>query len=151
MIHSDKEVRRSRNKIFCRDGFFGKEILIHPVSYKGPFLTKKFFIWPPHLGLPMLKFDIEIRRILSHGSTSFDWWNKISKYFDSWAIQSMSNWSFQKRKFFMSTEKIYNITEFDFRSKTITDSGSNNSNGNIHHVIIKVIWACANVLICDQN
>ena len=108
---------------------------------------------PEHflLGLPMLKFDIEIRKILSHGSTFFDWWNKISKYFDSLAIQSMSNRSFKKMKFFMSTEKIYNITEFDFRSKTITDSGSNNSNGNIHHVIIKVIWTCANVLICDQN
>ena len=91
------------------------------------------------LGLPMLKFDIEIRKILSHGSTSFDWWNKISKYFDSWAIQSMSNWPFQKMKFFMSTEKIYNITEFDFRIKTITDSGSNNSNENINNVIMKVI------------
>ena len=46
---------------------------------------------------------------------------------------------FKKMKFFMSTEKIYNITEFDFRLKTITDSGSNNSNENINNVIMKVI------------
>ena len=107
-----------------------------------------------YVGLPMLKFNIEIRKILSHGSTSFDWWNKISKYFDSWAIQSMSNWPFQKMKFFMSTEKIYNITEFDFRLKTITDSGSNNSNENINSVIIKVIcWITSpqlwNMWWCD--
>ena len=39
----------------------------------------------------------------------------------------------------MYTEKIDNITEFDFRIKTITDSGSNNSNENINNVIMKVI------------
>ena len=38
----------------------------------------------------------------------------------------------------MFTEKNYNITEFDLRLKTITDSGSNNSNENINNVIIKV-------------